>query len=442
MSDRARACVFACLVAGLASLVSIGIQAQSGAPPLSAADSDPAKMGWMSGSPPPADKTIRYEDLSFFRFPMTRWSFAHLRQFLPTATVWRGDGAVSKLPRAERDDIDDVTFTPMDGAKPMTWAQSLDANYTDAIVVLHEGRIVYERYRGVMTPHTQHIAFSVTKSFVGTLGQMLVSDGTLDENARVTKYVPELEGSAFADATVRQVLDMTTGLAYSENYADPKADIWRYSVAGGLFPRPAGYDGPRSLYAYLRTLQKEGEHGTGFSYKSVNTEVLGWILRRVTGKPLEQLLSERFWQKLGAEQDGYVLVDSEGAAFAAGGFDVTLRDLARFGEMMRLGGRFNGQQIVPRAVVDEITKGASREGFTKGGYKTLPGWSYRDMWWISHNPHGAYMARGIHGQAIYVDPKAEMVIARFGSHPLASGTHFDPTTLPAFHALAGHLMRR
>ncbi len=410
-------------------------------PPLSAADSDPVKLGWMVGSPPPADKLIRFADGSHLRFPQTRWSFAHLRHFVPTSGVWRGGGPVSDLPRAERDDIDAVTFTPLGSSAPMTWAQSLDANYTDAIVVLHKGRIVYERYLGVMQPQSHHIAMSVTKSFVGTQGAMLVAEGKLDERAPVTKYIPELAHGAYADATVRDVMDMTVGVKYSENYADPKAEIWSYSRAGGLLPRPPDYDGPTSFYGFLVTLKKEGEHGTAFAYKTVNTDVLGWLIRRSTGKSLGQLLSERFWQPLGVEGDAYMLIDSEGTEFAGGGLNPTLRDLARFGEMMRLEGRFNGRQIVPKSVVDDIRRGGDKAKFAKADYPLLPGWSYRDMWWVTHNEHGAYTARGIHGQVIYIDPKAEMVIARFGSHPLASNSNFDPTSLPAFEALAKHLMR-
>ena len=431
----------AALTASLALAVLLfGSSAGAQTPPLSAADSDPVKLGWMVGSPPPPEKLIRHEDMSVYRFPQTRWSFANFRQFVPTSNVWRGDGPVAALPRAERADIDAVTFTPLGQAGTMTWAQSLQANYTDAIVVLHKGRIVYERYFGVMTPHSQHMAMSVTKSLFGTLGAMLVAEGKLDEHALVTKYIPELAGTAYGDATVRQVLDMTIGVKYSENYADPNAEIWRHARAGGVFPRPAGYAGPTSFYGYLRTLQKEGEHGQAFAYKTVNTDVLGWLIRRAAGQGVGQLLSERIWQKLGVEQDAYMVIDSEGTEFAGGGFNPTLRDMARFGEMMRLGGRFNGQQIVPRAVVDDIRKGADRAQFAKAGYALLEGWSYRDMWWVSHNEHGAYSARGIHGQVIYIDPKAEMVIARFGSHPLASNASFDPTSLPAFHALARHLM--
>jgi CubicO group peptidase (beta-lactamase class C family) len=130
-----------------------------------------------------------------------------------------------------------------------------------------------------------------------------------------------------------------------------------------------------------------------------------------------------------------------GNEFAGGGMNAGLRDMARFGEMMRLDGRYNGQQIVPASVVADIRKGGDKANFAKAGYKTIPDWSYRNMWWVSHNEHGAFAARGVNGQAIYVDPKAEMVIARYASHPLAANANMDPTSLPAFHALAKHLMK-
>jgi hypothetical protein len=152
------------------------------------------------------------------------------------------------------------------------------------------------------------------------------------------------------------------------------------------------------------------------------------------------VLHERIWGRLGAEHDAYLHVDSTGTAQVAGGLNVQLRDMARFGEMIRLGGRYNGQQIVPTEVVEDIRAGGNRAAFAKADYPTLPGWSYRNQWWISHNPHGAFMARGIHGQAIYVDPKAEMVVARFASHPLAGNVNIDPTSLPAYEAIAAHLL--
>jgi hypothetical protein len=415
--------------------------AQAGPTFPSAADTDPAKLGWMQGSPPPADKLISSEGTAYWVFPRTRWSFAHMRQYAATVNVWRGDGGPSALPRAERADIDAVRFTPTGAGTTMSWEESLAANYTDAIVVLHRGRIVYERYLGVMTPHTPHIAMSVTKSFIGTLAATLVAEGKLDPQALVPRYIPELADSAFGDATVRQVLDMTTGIDYSEDYTDPNADIWKHSQAGSVFQRPADYQGPRNYYESLQQQKKLGEHGQAFAYKSINTDVAGWLVRRVTGKSLAEVLSERIWQPLGAEQDAYMIVDSAGIEFAAGGLNPALRDMARFGEMMRNDGRFNGRQIVPKAAVEDIRRGASRDDFAKAGYATLPGWSYHHQWWVSHDDHGAFTARGVHGQAIYIDPKAEMVIARFGSHPLAANANFDATSLPAYRALAEHLMK-
>ncbi len=427
--------------AALVALATPLAQAQSAAPKQpDAVASDPVTLGWMVGSPPPADKVVRFADGSAYRFPQTRWSFSNFRQLVPTKAVPRGSAPASVLPRAERDDLDAVSFTPLGGSQPMSWAQSLAANYTDGIVVLHKGRIVYERYFGVLEPETPHIAMSVTKSFFGTIAATLIAEGKLDENARVGQLVPELAATAFGDATVRQLLDMSTGLRYSENYADPNAEIWAHVRAGNVLPRPPGYQGPGTFYEFLQTVQKEGEHGQAFAYKTVNTDALGWVIRRVTGKSIGENLAERIWSRIGAEQDAYFTIDTVGNEFAGGGLNAVLRDMARIGEMMRNDGRFNGQQIVPKAVVDDIRRGGDKALFAKAGYALLPGWSYRNMWWVSHNEHGAFSARGIHGQLIYVDPKAEMVIARFASHPMAANAALDPTSLPAYHALAKHLI--
>ena len=401
--------------------------------------SDPITLGWMQGHPPPADKLVRFDDGSHYRFPQTRWSFCHFRELRPTRAVPRG-GAIADLPRAERDDLDAVRFETLVTRLPMTWAESQQANHTDGIVVLHRGRIVYERYFGALRPMGQHIAFSVTKSFVGLLGAMLVHEGVLDAQAPVRHWVPELSDSAFGGATLRQLLDMTTGLDYSEDYADPAAQVHAHARAGGILWREPGYDGPGSFYEFLSSVPPRGAHGAAFAYKTVNTDTLGWVIRRATGGRLAELLSERIWQPLGAEQDAYFTIDSHGTDFAGGGLSTGLRDLARFGEMMRCGGRFNGHQIVPAEVIGDIERGADPAQFAQAGYAKLPGWSYRNMWWVTHNAHRAYCARGIHGQMVYVDPTAEMVIARYASHPQAANAHLDPTSLPAWEAMARHLM--
>ena len=435
---------FAALLACTALLLAAPALA-SGDPPRDAPDaaaSDPAALGWMAGSPPSTERTIYFHDGSYFRFPAWRWSVSNFRQLMPTVNVSRGLGAPVPLRRKLRSDIDSVEFTPLGGSEPMTWSDSLAANYTDGIVVLHRGRIVYERYFGVFKEDGQHGAMSVTKSFVGTLGATLVAEGTLDADKTVAEYVPELAKSAFGDATVRQVLDMTTAIRFSEDYTNPDAEIWAHAAAGNPLPKPEDYRGPRSYYEFLQTVEKSGPHGEAFGYRTANTDALGWIIVRATGRSVAQLMSERIWRHLGTEQDAYFSVDSLGTPFAGGGLSTGLRDLARFGEMMRRGGKLNGKQIIPQSVVDDIRSGGDPDKFAVAGYELLQGWSYRNMWWVTHNEHGAFAARGVYGQTIYIDPTAEMVIARYASHPVAGNAAIDPTSLPAYHALAKHLMGR
>lgn len=409
---------------------------------LDAKASDPRALGLMQGFPPQPDKIVRVRDGTNRLFPQTRWAFSHQRELGPTALVWRGTSPSYALPHALRDDLDGVTFETLDGVR-MTRGQSLDANFTDGMLVMHRGKVVYERYFGALEPHIPHIAFSVTKSFVGVLAAMLAHEGELDVQRPTIDYVPELAGTAFADATVRQVMDMTTDVQYSENYTDPNAEAWAYGVVVGVRPRPANYAGPATIYDFMRTLKKSGEHGAAFAYKTCNTEVLGWIVQRVAAQPLAKLLSERIWQRLGVEENADLIVDGIGAAQCGSGLNITLRDLARFGEMMRCGGAFNGHQIVPAAVVADISGGADPALFAKAGYVTLPGWSYRSQWWVTHNHLGAYSARGIYGQAIYIAPRADVVIVRYASHPTAANGNgpLDRVSLPAYLAIAEHLRR-
>jgi CubicO group peptidase (beta-lactamase class C family) len=428
---------FARTVSAALMIAADGALAQTPAPPPDAAAGDPRAQGLMQGFPPPPEKTIRFGDGSGYRFPNTRWSFSHQRELVPTAAVWRGAGPVSVLPRAGRN-LDAVAFKTLDG-KDATWADMLAATWTDGILVMHKGRVVSEKYFGALDDHTPHIAFSVTKSFVGTLAAVLAEQGRLDPAALVTKYVPELKDGAYADATVRQVMDMTIGVKYSEAYADPKAEVWDYARAGGMLPAGANYQGPRTFYDFLVKLQKEGQHDEAFAYKTANAEVLAWIVKRAGGKSLAALLSETVWQKMGAESDAYFTVDSVGSESGGGGLNTVLRDLARFGETMRLDGRYNGQQIIPAAVVADVRRGGDPAKFAKAGYTLAPNWSYRDMWWVSD--YGAFTARGIHGQVIYIDPKAQMTIVRYASHPVAGNAANDPVSLPAYRAMAEWLMK-
>lgn len=402
---------------------------------LDGVSSDPVRMGWMRGFPPPANKLLLASRADHMRFPMIRWSYSNMRQFAPSRRVAAGGGV--PFPRTLRDDLGDVTFTPLGADAPVTFEQSLSQGFTDGIMVLHRGQVAFERWFGVTGPETRHIAFSVTKSFVGTIAEMLMAEGQLDPAAPVAAYIPELGGSGFGDATVRQVLDMTTGLAFSEDYADPNSGIGAYSAALGLTPRPADYAGADDLWSYLLRIAKAGEHGSGFTYRTPNTDVLAWLISRIEGQDFADVLTRRLWQPVGMLGDADLIVDAAGAPFAGGGLNLRLEDLARFGEAMRLG----GLGVIPSSVVDRIRGGGDPAHFDAARYPQLPGWSYGSQWWHAMDDDGVFSARGIHGQTLWINPRAEMTIARFASHPIAANGANDPLSLPAWAALAEVLSR-
>jgi len=435
------------LVTGIALTVGASTGADAQPTPLSAQESDPDVMGWMQGFPPPADKLITQPDSNYFSFPKLRWSVCHLREFLPTEEISRGLGAPVPLtypsPAEFADlarEIDALTFMPTNGDTPMTWEESLYANYTDGMLIMHRGEVVYERYFGCLEEDGKHAIMSMTKSITGLLGEILVEEGVLDDSLLVRDVIPEIGESAFATATVRQVMDMTTGVQYSEDYSDPNADIWVYSRAASPLPKPEGYDGPDGYWEYLQQVQPDGEHGEAFHYKTINSDMLGWIISRVTGKAVTDLASERLWRPMGAEQDAYQTVDGKGVPFAGGGVTAGLRDLGRMGQLMLNEGEINGQRVFPAGVVQSIAEGGDQSKF--GGFSTIPNGSYTSQWWVFHNDHGAYAARGVHGQTIYVDPTAEMVLVRLSSFPRAQNAFIDPTSLPAYQAVAEFLMSR
>lgn len=410
---------------------------------LNAEESDPNKLGWMEGFPPSPEKLIMQPESDFFSFPKLRWTVCHIRELMPTKQVSRGINAPAPLVYDLDPNIDSVVFTPLGSERSMTWQEALLSNYTDGALILHKGKVVYEYYSGCLDERGQHAAMSMTKSLAGLLAEMLVVEGRLNDNDPVAKIIPELKGSAFGNATVRQVMDMTTALDYSEDYSNPNADIWLYSKAASPLPKPKDYSGPNGYLEYLQTVAGNGQqHGIDFSYKTINTDTLGWIIARVTGQDFGELLSERIWSRIGMEQDAYLTVDAKGMPFAGGGLSSGLRDLGRIGQLMLNEGKYLGEQIFPEQVVQNIKKGASKKSFESAGYKTLPGASYRSMWWVFHNDNGAFAARGVHGQTIYIDPTADMVIVRLASFPVAKNAKIDPTSLPAYQAIADYLIEK
>ena len=394
----------------------------------------PVTLQLMQGFPPPPDKIVRLANI--LKYPNVRWAAQHLRELGPTAAVWRGAGTPSTLPAAARALDDALAFADGKGGTT-TLADWQKATYTDGLLVLHRGRVVYERYPAGLQAHQPHVLWSMSKSLVGLLVTELIQEGLIDPNALIPRYLPELATSAWADATVQQALDMTTGVQYAENFADPASGVFQYLAAAGLQPAPPGSSAAKSMAEFLPTLKKEGEHGSAFAYKSVDTEVLGWLLQRVTGKPYATLLSERIWSRLGAQEDAYVFVDANGGPSTSVGVNATLRDLGRLGEMLRANGRFNGQQIVAPATIAELRKGADPAQFSKApGTAMRAGYSYHNQWWVPHDADGTLEAKGLMGQHLHINPAAELVVVKLSTHPVPNTAFTHPLDRQAFGALA------
>lgn len=380
-----------------------------------------ASESLMNGFPPPVEQ--RVTRANFMLPPYNRWAFQHLRELQPTRAVNRGSLPVSPLVEAPLE-LGQLALSLADG-RSLTLDAFLAESYTDSFIVLHKGAIVFERYMNGMTPSTPHQMFSATKSVVGTLLLSLIDEELVVGRQPVSHYLPELSESAFGDASVQQVLDMTNAIEFSEIYDDPNSEVWRYGYVFNVFPRPEGYTGPVSIYDYLSTLTKSGDHGLAFHYVTPNTDVLAWVASRVTGLSLSQLVEQQLWQWLGVEHDAYFWLDDAGTEMAGGGLNITARDAARFGQMILQGGRYNDRQVIASRVAAQILTPGNPDGFTENypdddWYGAVAS-AYRNQWWTFNNAHRAVSAIGVHGQYIYIDKKAELVIVKQSSSPDAEG---------------------
>jgi CubicO group peptidase (beta-lactamase class C family) len=265
----------------------------------------------------------------------------------------------------------------------------------------------------------------------------LVADGLLDPAAEIARYLPELGRSGYAGATVQHLLDMQTGIRFVEDYYDPDSDSAKLDIACGWAPRKAG--DPRSLYDFLAGIRPDRAHGESFTYRSADTDALGWAAERVTGRHLAELIGERIWSKLGTEHEAYICLDGIGTALADGGLCVSLRDLARFAEMHRSLGLFNDRQIVPADWVLS-TRGGENAKFRQEPFRSqMPNGAYRNQWWIVDVGTGVHAGRGIYGQMIYIDPAAEMTAVKFSTWPKPTMAENIGYSLRAFAAIAARL---
>ncbi len=336
--------------------------------------------------------------------PHIVWSLRHMRELVPTAQI-RCDSSTRVLDSAPAGGLLDLVFA---GTR-QEWrlGDYLDQTETDALVVLHDGRVVLEWLAPGIRDDEPHLLFSVTKSVVALLAGTLAGAGLLDLDAPVTQYITKGAG-AFAGASVRHLLDMTASFDYVEDYS-PGIDFAEYAIANGLHPAPLGSPG---LRGFLSTRNPEGEHGVVFRYLSPTTDMLGWVCEVAAGLPLPAAIAQYIWEPLGAETDGHITLDRAGTAFAAGGMSAIPRDMARVGLLIAE----RGAGIVPEAFVDDLIHGGDPAPWAAGDFADwLPGGCYRSCWYQPRVDPDCAMAVGIHGQMIYVDRPRNVVVAKQSS---------------------------
>ncbi|MGI9510999.1 MAG: serine hydrolase domain-containing protein [Geminicoccaceae bacterium] len=367
--------------------------------------------------------------------PHNRWAFHHVSQIVPCAMIWSRNELATVWPDKTRD-INDISFDW--NGKSITVTEMLKLTYTDGFVVLHDGQLVHESYDVGMQAHMPHILFSVTKSIVGLVAGILAERGHMDLEKTIGHYLPEMQGSGYADATVHHVLDMIVGIGFREDYEAPTGDMVRYREASGWSiadPRDAV-----GLRRYVATLPPEGRHGDVFKYCSPNTDLLGWVMERASDRAFADLMSESLWVPIGAASHAYIGVDGYGAARTSGGLCTTTRDLARLGQLVLDHGRIDKRQIVPEAWLDDMISHQNSTAWAAGSFAMeLPDTRYRSGWYKHGQGAAAIAGLGIYGQALYLHRSSRTVFAKHSSQPKPLDFALEAMQRAAFDAIAEEL---
>jgi CubicO group peptidase (beta-lactamase class C family) len=366
--------------------------------------------------------------------PFNRWAFNHVSELVPSATI-------SAHPRADSPPvqlIDLSHFTVRYEQADWTLDQWLQQTYTDSLMVLKNGHIAYEYYAEGQSPSVPHIWMSVSKSVLGLIAGIMVEKYQIDLDSLLVRHIPELQGSAFEGATIRHALDMRVGIQFNEDYHARDGAIIEYRKSHLWDPTPVG-EPQTDLRHFFSTLHtRDGEHGGRFHYVSPNTDLLGWLIERTTGERYADLLSDWLWKPIHAERDAYITVDRLGAPRCAGGLCAVPRDMARIGRLLVTGGRVGNVQVVPKQWIDDILSFDGQQAWRSGDFYDLfdqADMHYRSKWYVKRADRPLVSGVGVFGQHVFVDPAADLVIAKCSSQPLPLEKSFISMTMAGVEGL-------
>ena len=311
--------------------------------------------------------------------------------------------------------------------------EGLDHFHTDGLIILHDGKMLFEKYWNGNTKDSKHIAFSVSKSYLSALFGIAIEEGlikSIDDNVSI--YLDDFEGTGYEDVKIKNLLQMSSGIEFNEDYADPNSDINRFARATAK---------GSSFRDFAKTLKNGKKQGTYNHYVSLDTQVLGMILESVTDMPLREYLYKRIWSKIGTESDAYYIADKTGTDMALGGLNATLRDFSKFGQLYLNEGSWDGEQIVPKSWVVKSHTPDAPHLMPNAGDLSSSEWGYGYQWWIPGDPLTDYTAHGIFNQFIYVDPVSNVVIAKTSSnHRFRSEKEYSKAAhIAMFRSITKHI---
>ncbi|KHA59479.1 hypothetical protein NL53_17240 [Vibrio variabilis] len=392
------------------------------------------ELGVMQGFPAAEGKQVT--SANWVWYPYNRWSFQNVDKLLPTTDLVNGQPTA--LLRGETQDLLPLTIKNAKG-ETLTIGELLDSHNTDAFMVLHNGKVVTEQYWNHMEQESTHWIASMTKSFTGLAAEILIDQGVIERSKKAQHYVPQLEGTALGSATIDQLLNMTAGTEWDESMAalqDKTSFARQYGNAAGTWPTGEASSG---VFGILPNIQLKQAHDKHFTYNSPQADTIGWVMSAATGKRVETLISELFFDRMGSEDRAYIMADTNTYAWATGGLNISLRDAAKFGQMMVDKGKVNGTKLFSEDVYHNITTGDASK-FKGTPYDSrIPGGAYSSYFWLTNDDDGSFLAKGMFSQYIYMNPKKNIVIVRFASPQISSMPEYDLDMLTAFRAIAQSL---
>ena len=368
----------------------------------------------MEGSPPPKNYQVTLEN--WRKYPYNKWSFVNVRNLIPTSPIHSGNDFRMNF-KTKITNFNDLIINHNNSS--FNFIDILKKSDTDAFLVMHKGNLIYEFFDNFTSKNSPHIIFSISKSLTSLLAGILHEKGILNLNKTVSYYLREIKGTAYEDATIRNVLDMNVASSFIEDYTGESEIFKNYRSSTGwdIDKNTINKLNDNGLHKFLSTMPKSKlPHGQKYHYCSPHSDLLGWILERASGENFSSIMSNLLFKPAGVQFNSDVTLDKWGASRSAGGISISLYDLLTISELVRCEGSNKNGQIIPSTWIDDFKNFDDNKSYlNQDNLERFPKGNYRSKWYQSGFEDDEFCAIGIHGQNIWINPKKELTIIRMSS---------------------------